>query len=653
MAGTASVGGIVSGIDVDAIITKLSALEQKAVTQYQDQQTKLKSKQSAFQDINTRLAALNTAATSLSSATFFNKRLVTTDTTAVTATAGSGATPGEYQIAVGTVARAHQVLSQSYSDINVSRLGTGTFTVTSAGQATTITLDSSNNTIGGLRDAINAANSNVRASIVQDGDSSYRLMIASKNSGTTNALTISSSLSGGTDPSFSTLQTAENATVTLGSGASAISITRSSNTITDLIPGVTMNLQAAAAGKTVSVSVGMDTEAISAGVKDFVDQYNNVLDTINTQFTYTGAGSSGGALIGDFTLQRIQTQIRDISSNAVSGVTGSYNSLADVGITTGADGKLTYKAETFTDKIMSDPESVTRLFALTGRSSNAAVQFLGATAKTSASGTAYSVNITQAARQARVTAGVAQTGTLASDEVLTINGVSVALTSGMTQTETVAAINARSNQTGVSVRATAADGTGTGNYLSFFSTAYGSTAGVTVSSSVSNSGGDSSGVGNVQATHTSPTGEGGTGTGVTGLDVMGTINGETATGRGRTLVGNVGNANTEGLRLQVASDVTGTLGTVQVFGGASYNAARVLTEITDKTTGSIQTEQDTLTNQILDLQKTIDKRNAEVTAHAASLRAKFNQMESLMGQLNSTGSYLTSQFAAMNKSSSS
>ena len=126
--------------------------------------------------------------------------------------------------------------------MSATTIGTGSFSITAAGQATAITVDSSNNTLAGLRDAINRANTNVRASIVQDGDNSYRLMVSSKESGTANALTISSSLAGGTAPTFSNLQAAQDATVKLGTGSNAITVTRSSNLVGDLIPGVTLNL---------------------------------------------------------------------------------------------------------------------------------------------------------------------------------------------------------------------------------------------------------------------------------------------------------------------------------------------------------------------------------------------------------------------------
>lgn len=647
--GTTSIGGLISGLDIESIITKLSDVENRVVLRYQAQQATLATKQAAFQNANLRLGALKGAASNLSSATFFSTFSAAADDSSVTATSGSGATAGEYQLTVGTVARTHQVLSQSFTDVSATRLGTGTFTVTSGGQATAVTLDTSNNTLGGLRDAINAANTNVRASIVQDGDSSYRLLVSSKNSGTANALTISSTLSGGTAPTLTDLQTAQDATLTLGSGAAAISITRSSNSIRDLIPGVTVNLTTASAGKAVTVTVAQDKDTITKGVQDFVDQYNNTLDFLNAQFKFNADSSTGGTLIGDFTLQGIQNKVQSIFSAAVSGLGGSVNSLTDLGITTAADGKLTLSASKFQEVLAADPTAVASVFALTGKSTNAAIQFVGATDKTVAQGTAYNVNITQAAKQSRVTSGVSQSGALDAAETLTVNGTSISLTAGMTQADVVTAINARSGTTGVFARATAADGTGAGSSLTFFAVGYGANGKVSVVSDRSNGAGVTSGIGNATATEASAGGEGGAGSGSVGLDVMGTINGEAATGSGQTLIGNVGNANTEGLSLVVTSETTGALGSIQVYGGAAHSANKILAEITGSTDGTIATETKSLEDRSKGIQEIIDRLQTTNAANTDRLRQKFNAMEAVLSRLQGQSSAIT----AMNNAKSS
>lgn len=644
--GATNVSGLVSGIDVDSIIQKLADLEAKQTRKYADQQSALIARQKAFQDVNTRLASFKDAATKLSASSYFSARTATVDNTNALVTAKSSAVPGQYAFKVDTLAQSHQLASQSYSDLTATRLGTGTFSIMAGSQTTSVALDSSNNTLGGLRDAINAAGTNVRASIIQDGTSSYRLMLSSKETGETNAMTISSSLSGGTGPTLTTLQAAQDATVTLGSGPGAITARRASNNLQDVIPGVTVNIASVTQGSRLNISVTQDTSAIEAGAKAFVDQYNNLQDFIIQQSKFNADTNSGGVLLGDFTLRGIQSEVQNVISSAVTGVSSGFNSLADVGISLGGDGKMTLDSATFQAKLAESPEGVTRLFALTGSSTNAGVQFLGATTYTDTVGATYAVNITQPALQARVTAGSAQSDVLAADETLTINGISIALTSGMSRSAVVDAINSRSSQTGVSARSTALDGTGSGEFITLTTAAYGGSAKISVVSTSSNSDSSplSSGFGNTTATEISPEGESGAGTGNVGQSVAGTINGEAATGSGQVLTGNRNNPHTDGLRLRVTAAAAGSLGNVKVYSGMASMTQQTLARLTDIVSGPLTTEQDALQTRVDDLQKVIDKLNDRVASNSDLLRAKFNKMEAILGQLNAQSDQLKAQF---------
>ncbi|MES4793403.1 MAG: hypothetical protein C4321_10890, partial [Chloroflexota bacterium] len=277
-------------------------MERRPIDQFKAQQTDLQTRIVAYQNANLRLLAFKDAASDLASATFFRGSTATiSDTAVATVTAEPGASEGDYSVTVSRLARADQKVSQSFTDLDTTTIGTGTVTITSGGATTSITIDSTNNTLSGLRDAINRAKSNIRASIVQDGDASYRLMIAARNTGTANALTINSTLAGGTTPTFTTLQSAQDAEVTLGSGADAITVTRSTNSVRDLIPGVTLNLLTAAPNAPITVSVSQDTGKIKDAVQKFVEQYNNVVDFLNEQSKYDPDSEKGGTLLGDFT----------------------------------------------------------------------------------------------------------------------------------------------------------------------------------------------------------------------------------------------------------------------------------------------------------------------------------------------------------------
>lgn len=647
MAAITTVSGLASGIQTADMIEKILEIERRPIEQFRAQQDNLRARQAAYQDANTRLAAVRDAAAELSQAAIFSSRIAQSgDESVAVATAGAGATPGDYLISVEKIARSHQVLSQSYSDLEVTTLGTGTLTITAGGRTTSLTVDSSNNTLLGLKDAINRANSNIRASIVQDGDSSYRLMISSKDTGTANAMTINASLSGGTGPTFTDLQTAQDAEVKLGSGAGAITLTRSTNLVQDLIPGVTLNLLKEQPGSPILVSVTQDTDRIEAAVQKLVDQFNNVVDFMNEQFKFDTDTNTGGLLLGDRTLRGLQDDLMRVFSSGVPGVSGS---LAQVGLTLGGDGKMKFDAELFREEVTENPTFVSSIFSLTSESTNATISLASAGANAVIDGSSYAVEITQAARQARVTAGTAQAGALDADETLTINGVEIQLTSGMTQSEVLTAINARSKDTGVKASATGADGTGTGSYLTFLSTGYGSKTVVNVVSSRSATDGVNTGVGNVTATQDNAAGESGSGTGEAGLDVAGTINGEAATGDGQLLTGNSGNATTDGLKLRITSTSTGALGSIKVFGGVAFMAKRELDAATDLVSGPIWLERTSLDQKIQDLEETIHDREEAIARREEALRAKFAAMESAMSEFQSQSAYLASQIASLNR----
>jgi flagellar hook-associated protein 2 len=344
-------------------------------------------------------------------------------------------------------------------------------------------------------------------------------------------------------------------------------------------------------------------------------------------------------------MRNVQTDLYAVFASAVPGMNGG--TLSEAGWTMGSDGKLTLDAAALQKKLADDPEALTRIFALTAETSDVGVQFVAAGDKTVLDGTAYTVEITQAARQARVTSGAAMAAPLDADEVLTINGVDVNLTTGMTQAEVVKAINARSADTGVKVAATAVTGSGAGNYLSFVSTAYGEAAAVSIASNRSYLAGSSTGIGNVTATQVAASGESGAGTGGKGLDVAGTINGEAATGKGQVLTGDEESTATAGLRLRITSTQTGSLGTVKLFDGLANMAERALDRILSSDEGPLKNEQDSLDQRIGDLQKIIDEREEAAVRREDSLRLKFAAMESTLANYQSQSSYLSSQLASL------
>jgi flagellar hook-associated protein 2 len=236
---------------------------------------------------------------------------------------------------------------------------------------------------------------------------------------------------------------------------------------------------------------------------------------------------------------------------------------------------------------------------------------------------------------------------LDADETVTINGVDIDLTVGMTQADVLAAINSRTKETGVKVFATGADGTGTGDTLTFRTTAYGSAVSLSVTSSRSFGDGATSGVGNQTITAADPGGESGSGTGEEGLDVAGTIHGEPATGSGQMLEGDDGNATTDGLKLRITASTTGSLGSIQLFAGIAYTTEQTIDAITSAAGGPLEGEMETIDQRLADLQELIDSREEAIRRREETLRLKFIQMEQALAQFQTQSASLASQLAAL------
>jgi flagellar hook-associated protein 2 len=506
MAGTSSINGVISGLNTDEIITKLLELEKAPITRLQSKKDTLNAKISAWQDANTRILALKTKADTLASeATFKVKTFLSDDESVLKGSAGTNAEAGTYYLKVSRLARAQQQKSIGYADTSTTKVGTGSISIKIGnGVEKVITIDDTNNTLLGLKDAINGAGAGVSAAIVNDGSSTnpYRLVLTSNTIGEDGAITINTeNLTGGTAPTFTIMQAAQNAEVTLGEGAGAITIVRNSNQISDLIPGVTLNLQKVDTTKTITVTIGNDTEALKQNIKDFVNQYNNLINFVNEQFKYDTTTNTSGTLFSDGDLQTIQADLVSKAFNAVDGLDGPLKMLSQIGITS-SSGNILELDETKLDEVLADNvDNVKFLFATVGKATSSNVSLVSVTEKTKSTqldsngkGVGYAINITTAATQGWMKAGVAQTANLGQDELLTVNGIGIQLTANMSPDQVVAKINEFSAKTGVTA-ARSADG-----YLTLTNKGYGSQAQIIVKSSVT--GPNSTGFGNAMTSIT-------------------------------------------------------------------------------------------------------------------------------------------------------
>jgi len=362
-----SFGGLASGLDTNAIISALVSIEQRPIAQLEVKKSSYTRQKSLFGDLDGLLDTLNTAVKALkTSSSFLSMKATSDDEDVLVATASSSATPGTYDIEVLQLARA-QVNHTSGSASSTSTFGSyGEFTLNVDGNAHIVTV--SNPTLENIRDAINALDANVAADVVDTGAATdpYQLVVRSTETGTDGSFTITD-LDG--DASFQTLindltapanqQDAQNAQIKMNS----VTITRSSNSMTGVLQGVTLDLKSANTPDTVTVTVSTDATETSSKVTEFVNAYNAIVDFMETQNALTDEGEAKSALFGDSTLRSIRSNLRNIIGSAVT-TTGNeaYQMLSQIGIASDTNGKLTFTSSTLEEALATDEEAVANIF---------------------------------------------------------------------------------------------------------------------------------------------------------------------------------------------------------------------------------------------------------------------------------------------------
>lgn len=365
--------GLGSGLDIEGIISKLMRVESQPLNSLAIKEAGYQAKISAFGALKGALSAVQTATKTLATGTTFTgKSAASSDSTVLTASATSTAAAGSYSISVTQLAKFHAVRSDTNFAATTDTFNTGTLSIAiGGGTAVDITIDSGNNTLAGIRDAINDADAGVTASIINDGTTN-RLVLASKTSGSVGAITVAvtDSGSGGThalttlaSASLVTTQTADDANLTIN----GIAITRSSNTITDAVDGLTLNLLKGtlASPGTATVTVAQNTGTVTAAVNAFVKAYNDAITQIKSSTAYDAANKRASVLTGDGTARSIQSRLGSLVQAEVTGVAGGIARLSDIGISVKADGTLVTDSSKLSAAIADPDKDVAALFSQT------------------------------------------------------------------------------------------------------------------------------------------------------------------------------------------------------------------------------------------------------------------------------------------------
>lgn len=647
----AGVGSATSTIDVNSIVSQLMTIESRRKTLLQRDEAGYQVKLTAAGSLSSSLSSFKTAMDTLRTIGSFQAvKATSSDSSVLTATASSTAAAGTYNLEVTKLAKPNMLVSSPHTDTSTA-IATGTLTLqVGTGAAKSITIDSTNNTLAGIRDAINKSGSDVTASIVNDG-TGYKLIMTANKMGASN--TIKATVTGdsiGTDTdadglsklvydpvgtqNMTQIQTATSATLKMGTGLSAMAITKDSNTITDVVQGVTLNLVKEQEGTPVTITVSNDTSIVSASVNRFVTEFNNLIKTIKEQSGYNTATKRSGPLGGDSAVRQIESQVRSIVANTIPGLADGLNSLSQVGISTQKDGTLAVDSSKLSSVMNSNYSGIVKLFAKVGAATDANITMASSTTATVAG--AYDINITQAATKGNIVGGAMAAFPLTIDGTnntlgLAINGVAgtITLASGAYASGTALASEIQSKINGIGI------GTVTVSYsagvLTITSDTYGSSSSV---NSISGNAATNLGLD--------------TGVSTAGVNVAGTIGGYAATGSGQALTGPAGSS-VEGLSLTIAGTATGSRGTLTYSTGAAETLYNKMSALLDGENGLIKAKTESLNASVKRIQKAISDEDDRLSRTETALRAKYVALQSTLNSLQSIGSFFDNQIAGLEK----
>lgn len=385
--------GLASGLDTDKIVKELMAIErapQDRVIAKKDAATK---RLEAFSQFKTRLDALKTAVgdMNVTSEVRTTKASLSSDD-AISATSSSGAV-GSYNVSVAQLSQVQKTITDGFSSSTTAVLGTGTITVN--GKVINVTAD--NNSLSKVMQSINeqSETTGVQASIINTGSAvnPYHLVFTGKDSDTSFAIT-SNLLDGGGAPinlNPTDVQTAKEAVVFVD----GIEVVSKTNTLSDTISGVTINLNAVSSTTSsgtpevgvdpwdwadppvytqTKLDVQADTGALKEKVTTFVSAYNDVMEWILSGYEeFSGSSTEsessdeeeemlGVLLRGDSTINGIKRQLQNTLTETIDN-SGAFKILSEIGITTNLDGTLTQDNTTLDEALQDNFEDMVALLS--------------------------------------------------------------------------------------------------------------------------------------------------------------------------------------------------------------------------------------------------------------------------------------------------
>ena len=648
--------GTGSGIDSNKLADQLTEVNKAAQAQrLTTKKTLLETQISDFGLLRSSLSKLETAAAALGSADTFNAKAVSVPETSLLSISklNASAAAGDYNLKVEQVAQAQSLSSTTYS-ATTSPVGKGTLTIrlgewndglTSFGVDTTktgatITIDDSNNSLTGLRDAINKAKIGVTASIVNDGGS-YKLLLTSK-SGAKNEIEITATEDVGSSglANFNFNETTRNlsqqqAGLDAQVRVNGLLVSRESNHVTDVVGGLEFDIFASSATETITINITEDKSIAETTIRDFVTAYNTFKTEVEKLVGFDTELKDFGSLHRDPLAKNLMQSIRNVLTASVPGLADGFSSLSNLGIRTELNGSLKIVENEgntgFRAAIDNNFDYVRDLFVPKTSSTASLIEVTKFSAKSTPG--SYAVSITQQPSKGSLSAGTIPLtfpiDTTGKDYSFTfkldgIETASISLPDGKSYAsgaELAAEIQSLIN---LDTNIKAAKNSVAVNFdtdkLVFTSDAYGTSSKVEFTAV----GADMADLGIS------------VGSGTTGTNVGGTVGGVAAFGFGNVLLPALGSA-AEGLSMTVQPGATtGTITFSRGFAGSMTNL------INDylKTSGLIKDREGNINKDIAKVEKDEEALDRRSEAYRARLMSQFQAMESIVRSLNSTGDFL-------------
>jgi len=366
--------GIGSGLDIAGIVQQLVAAEGQPVeARISQQEARAQSKLSAFGSLKSALSDLRDKLDVMRNLDqFLARKAVSSNEDYFSVSAGTDALPASYSLEVAQLAQAQKLTSGAFTDADTV-VGTGTLTLTVGTSTADIEITSENNTLAGIRDAINAATDNpgVAATIVNADSGSY-LILTSESTGAAESITVTQA---GGDGGLSAIE------YDPGMGLTALTesiapqdaliridgfdVMSDTNTFTGAVQGVTITALADTGGVTESLTVENDEDTTRQLVADFVESYNALIGVFDSLTDYNAEVDVAAPLVGDATIRGIRDQIRRELSTAVQDIDAPFSVLRDVGVEVQLDGKLQINDDELSTILADDFVKFGQLFSTT------------------------------------------------------------------------------------------------------------------------------------------------------------------------------------------------------------------------------------------------------------------------------------------------